>query len=412
MDGQYLKSVAVKVLSVVLSLFIVVYLAYHVITSFGEKVRTSWTELVTVNEKISVEAYIMRDETLLYSGFEGNAGYVYTDGDKVSAGSVVANIYPGDGNDGARKRVMEIDRQINVLENSSIAENALSNDSKKIDGETETLFGTMLKNIASNDLDYVVRRRDEFLVLLNRRQLMTNSVSGFSGMIELLQSEKYTLNSPSNNIKETVTAPASGYFYSEVDGYENIFTSRNIDLFNKDDYDRIISAEPETKNPVTVGKIVTDYKWYIVCEVESEKLPFFTEGNKYNVVYPFSSDAEIPMKLYRIINDTDNARLILVFETGEIRSDFNYLRRQTVDIVENSYTGYKVPVSAIRMLNGEKGVYVLNGNVVEFRKINALAEIDGYCICAENTENDKKYLGLYDQIITKGKGVHENMVVG
>ena len=411
MDRQYLKNVAVKVLSVVLCLFIVVYLVYHVLTSFSEKVRTSPTELVTVNEKISVEAYIMRDETILHSTYEGNAGYLYTDGDKVSAGSVVANIYPGSGSDEARSRMIQIDRQINVLENSMISENAASSDSKKIDGETETLFNTMLKNISSNDLDYVVRRRDEFLTLLNRRQLITNSVSGFGSLIEQLKYEKYNLNAPSNNIEETVTAPVSGYFYSDTDGYEELFSSKNIDLFNRDDFDRITRADPEAKAGNTVGKLVTDYKWYIVCEVGSDKLPFFTEGDRHSVVFPFSSDAEIPMKLYRIINDSDNDRLILIFETGIIKSDFNYLRRQSVDIVENSYTGYKVPVSAIRMVDGVKGVYVLSGNVVEFRKIEALAEIDGYCIVAENPENDGEHLGLYDQIITKGKGVHENMVI-
>ena len=108
-----------------------------------------------------------------------------------------------------------------------------------------------------------------------------------------------------------------------------------------------------------------------------------------------------------------------------------------MEIVETSYTGYKVPVSAVRIVNisqnedgsrrvtpsasGEtkgrtaQGVYILDGDRVHFREIKALAQINGYVICAEqNPAQDADYrykLGLYDRVIVKGKNLTDGKIV-
>ena len=100
---------------------------------------------------------------------------------------------------------------------------------------------------------------------------------------------------------------------------------------------------------------------------------------------------------------------------SEMPGDFNYLRSQTVQIVERSYSGYRVPTSAVRVVDGVRGVYVLEGSTVRFRRITPLTELDGYMIeQKQNTldEDSVKYdLGYCELVITNGKDLYEGKII-
>ena len=120
------------------------------------------------------------------------------------------------------------------------------------------------------------------------------------------------------------------------------------------------------------------------------------------------------MTLVRLVTGIDEEEAILIFRTGTVPSGFNYLRMQTVELVQKTYTGYRVPVSAVRIRDGEQGVYVLDGSIVRFRKINPLYEADGYLIAAvrdETAEDKNEWLGEKDRIIVKGKNLYDGKII-
>ena len=49
------------------------------------------------------------------------------------------------------------------------------------------------------------------------------------------------------------------------------------------------------------------------------------------------------------------------------------------------------------------------------RRIDALAQVNGYVVCAEqDPQGDPDYalkLGLYDQVITKGKNLYDGKII-
>ena len=85
------------------------------------------------------------------------------------------------------------------------------------------------------------------------------------------------------------------------------------------------------------------------------------------------------------------------------------------------YTGLKVPASAIRMINGETGVYVLDVVTVRFRTAKIIYSTDNSYIVRlpedtdepENEEEEEEgakktpALRLHDNIIIEGKGLYE-----
>lgn len=416
MDKQFLKNVAKYFVSAVVSVLVIIYIIYHLINSFTATLETTPAQLVTVNETISVDAYILRDETVLQSSTSGGINCLYSDGTMVRRDCAVADVYSGADTASVKSSIAKIDDQLRILEDSVVVESAAMSDSSVIDAELNELYYTIQGKINENNLDYVFRRKNEMLTLMNKRLVVKKLVSGYSAQIAELQSQRLQLTASLTNISETVYAPSAGYLYSELDGYEGTFGASLADTLTVSDFTALIETEPTEYGNNVVGKIATDYKWYIACLVDAAQATTFADNANYTVIFPYSSDSEIPMTLYRSVSDDDSGKTLLIFSTGKVNSDFNFLRRQSVEIVSESYTGYRVPVSSVRIVDGKQGVYVLEGNVVKFREVTPLVEIDGNLIVEEQDKvNDSDYaskLGFYDSIITKGKNLYENKVIG
>lgn len=414
MDKKYLKNVAIYVLSAILSVLLIAYIVYHLVNSFSSDVETMAANIVTVSETYTAEAYIFRNETVLYSNGNGTVSYLYDDGTKVAIGTEVAKVYSGENTEETEQRVSDIERRINILENSSTVKDSSISDSSAIDGQIDDLYYTIQAKINDGDLDYVIRRKDELLTLLNKRQLLLQITDGFGSQIEELERQKSELTASLGGAGVAVSTDVSGYVYSEVDGYENVFTADAVGSFTIDDFYSMTESQPESTQGA-VAKIATSYKWYIACEMPSVHQQYYTEGTTYTVNFPFCGGESVPMVLYRIVTGTDRENIVLVFETGNIPHDFNFLRKQSVEIVQQSHTGYRVPVSAVRMVNGKQGVYVKSGNMAVFKEITPIVEIDGYFIVKEQDKiNDAEYaskLGLYDLVIVKGKKMYENKII-
>ncbi|MBQ4054780.1 MAG: hypothetical protein IJD17_03620 [Clostridia bacterium] len=416
MDKQFLKNAARYIVSAAVSILVIIYIVYHLINSFSEPLETSPAQLVTVNETISVEAYILRDEIVLQSSTGGGINCLYPDGTMVRRDCAVADVYSGSDTESIKSSIAKIDDQIKILEDSAILESSIMSDSSVIDAELSDLYYTVQSKINENNLDYVFRRKNEMLTLINKRLIVKKLVSGYTSQIAELQNQRLQLTASLTNISETVYAPSAGYFYSELDGYESTFNAAAADTLTVSDYKSLIETEPTKYGNNVVGKLATDYKWYIACLVDASQAMSFIDSQNYSVIFPYSSDAEIPMTLYRSVPDEESGLTLLIFSTGKVNADFNFLRRQTVEIVAESYTGYRVPVSSVRIVDGKQGVYVLMGNVVKFREITPLVEIDGNLIVKEQDKvNDPEYalkLGFYDAIITKGKNLYEDKIIG
>ena len=86
------------------------------------------------------------------------------------------------------------------------------------------------------------------------------------------------------------------------------------------------------------------------------------------------------------------------------------MRIEDIQIITEEHTGYKISNSAIRTVNGEKGVYVLRGNLIGFRKIHILYTTDEYTI-VNNPQGESDYIKLYDKVVTKGVELYDNKLV-
>lgn len=421
MDLKYLAGVLKYVISTVCSIGLVVFLMYHIIGSLTSDVETAPISFTTQEQASEYDAYIFRGESLLYTspGDVGNINFLPEDGTKVSVGEEVCQVYAGSASSETGLALAEIERKLELLRNSNLDENVNYSDTQLIDTAINNAYYTLLSRMADGAAGYAMAKSDDLISAMNQRLIITRHVENFDAQIRSLEAQRTALITGSGAAAESVYSDCAGYYYSDIDGFEEIFSSEKISNLTLDEYDSLISSAADVslqKNKqggTNCGKIVTEYNWYIGVRITTEESRSYTEGYTYNVIFPYNSDIRISMILDRMILQADDDRVVLVFRTNTIPEHFSFLRRQTVQIVIETWEGYKVPLSAVRIVDGVQGVYILEGYIVEFRRIEPLCEIDGYFICRENngTEEDADMLELYDHIIINGKNLYSGKII-
>ena len=95
-------------------------------------------------------------------------------------------------------------------------------------------------------------------------------------------------------------------------------------------------------------------------------------------------------------------------------NDFNFMREHVVEITIKDYSGLRIKKEALRIVDGEEGVYVLEGNTVKFKRVQKIYENDGYYVVSKNDtkESDIPYIEMYDAVINNGKELYDGKVIG
>ncbi|MBR5527692.1 MAG: hypothetical protein IKV97_01725 [Clostridia bacterium] len=429
------KRIVKGVLIFAAAIFTMIYMYHQVIGTKKATLETVNALAITLENSISSTGYIIRDEKVLDTEGAGTVFAVVSDGEKVSGGKTVANIYLNAADAGSKARIDEIDEQLDILKSSIVDQEYFSADMVKLEDDKNEILNSMIHNKAENNYSDCIAQKTSLLISMNKLSTVKSGVS-FDAKIEQLRAEKNALSAMPGSTYTRVFAPASGYYYGICDGYEDIFTVESLDKLTIDSFDKMINAQPDEELLTgTAGKIVTKSRWYLMCELKKSESVALSAGNNYSVEFPYSSNITAKMKLDRILSETDKDRVVLIFTTDSMPESFDYTRTQKIKIVSESYSGLKIPKAAMRMLpDGTKGVYVLVGETVHFRRAEDIYQFDdSYIIRHEsNTEKQEKateqtanaalteesdpenndtktyrYLALYDSVIVSGKDLYD-----
>ncbi len=415
------KNFSKQILIGLASLAVVAYLGLQLSLNVGTMVDVDYATYTTVAHTIDTDAYFFRDESVLTSQYRGTNTYFFSDGEKVSVGADVVAVYASSSDASLQAKINELNQKIKILEMSSVTKTYSTSDISRMD---ETIGNGVLDIVKAVDGGSIYNASlgiNELLITLNRRRSVLTATSGFDMQIDLCKAEKARLESQLTGSSAIQKAPISGTFYSTVDGYEKVFTKNLIDNMTMEKYYALSSAMPDqTLLGSATGKLVASSKWYIAVCLDKRTASRLTEGKsasyKYNINFPYSGGRNISMNLERKVNQTNFETMVLIFSSDETPEGFNFTRSQPVSITESTYTGLKIPVSALRIVDGVKGVYALDGNVVIYKTTEPLYEENGYYICALPDKNkidarSNEKLSLHDVIITAGKGIEVGKIV-
>lgn len=384
-DKEYLKSVALGVAGVVLSLLLLLYIGYQTWKKVTSDIECEGASPYTVSLQSSGTGYIFRTSVVIPEE-AGSVIPTVADGERVAAYAEVARVYSSVGADTVTK-LKEINDRMALLSSMTDTDDLSTKDVQKLDSDVYELMTEISRSVSAGQYDEAVSRKINLLTKISKRNIASGIVVGQPAQIEALMNEKAALTGQLGTPRDILYSSVSGWYYPDVDGYEGIFDASQIDLLTYDKFRSAVTQSPSAAS--NAGKIVTDNKWYFVCEMPSASLKKKTIGEDYTLYFPYNKNQKITMTLYNTSLGT-NGMGIAVFSSEDIPADFDFATMQPYELLEAEYTGFRVPKAAVRVVDGQMGVYVLSGEIVHFRKIDVITDYENSYIVKMTHEEPKE----------------------
>ncbi len=384
----------------------VIFIAAQFYSSIIAPFSTENVMAYSFDDGFETTGIVLRNETLIKSESSGTLAFRVDQGERVAKGGTIADIYADSSAADANRRLAEINEQIAALQKSQSYNSFNASD---LDLLNDTISNNLISLLKATQNGYMGDAGDAAASLadnMNRKHIVLGDESDYSAVIASLTSEKQSLEAGAAKTVGSVVSPISGYFIAGIDGYENAADLSDLSEF---DADKINSLEPSAENGDYIGKVVSDYKWYIAATLPLDKAISMEEGKTYKINTALSSAASMSAKLEKI-NRGESGDAAVIFSCENMNSELAGVRKMSFKIVSKSYSGLRVNSKAIRMKDGKKGVYVLVGQEVRFREVKVIYAGNSFSICEKQTEG-KNRLKLYDEAIVKGKNLYDGKSV-
>lgn len=390
-------------LRVALSLFLLAYVGVQAYHAIYHPVHSQRVTLSTVQDTITADSISLHAETVLKSDTAGVIDYTRSNGERVSKGGVVANIYPTEQDAQNEQALQELQGKITQLQTLSDTGNAGITDVNVLDAALRENLLKLADVTTDSDLNGLSDARENVLNYLNRKQLATGAVTNFNDAVAALQKQADALKAKISTSGRAVTAPLAGYFVETTDGYENAYDVSNITSIKPADVQKLLS-EKVTPPAGTAGKIVSEFEWYVAALITPNQAHRLSENQQVNLRFVLSSEDAVPATVVAL-NPAGN-QYALVLQCSDMTEKLAVIRRQSTRIIVGSYTGLQVDNRYINVIKGKQGVYVQDGNTARFRTIAPVYSGNGYTVSAVDS-SDANRLQVYDAIITNRDDLHD-----
>lgn len=410
------SGIIVKILrNAVLILFFVIFIS--IVYNFRNKETTTESALMAeATSSKTLKGVFVRDEQVKrYSG-NGVLSYSVSDGGKLGMGSIIAEVYPDDTQISINREIDRLEKELDILEKIQNPGTLESAQPLSLSASIEENFRNYIYCRDMKDYETVKSDIDTLLVEMSTYQIITNEVTDFNQQIADINAELEQLRQQSVQPVEVISSERPAYFASYCDGYEEILSADTIGQLTVEQL-KSIEDKKETDNTV-VGKLIDGYSWHLAGIIDNSRKEY--EAGKW-VSLRFETSADTyDAEIVDVRDEGNPAESIIVLECSQFNEELVQHRCENVEIIMGNYRGLKVPREAIRFKDIQeetsestdgtgtvpesvnyKGVNILKGEQVEFKKIDVIYEGSDYVLSAVH-ENDSSYLSLYDDIMIEG----------
>ncbi len=397
-----------KVLKFFVVLLIAVFFVHQAAAAIYKPISTESAAYYTAADGLNITGLIIRNETLVKSQSGGVMHFIASDGSRVAKDGVIANIYDNESASITLTNIDSVNTKIADIEEMLSYNDLEAADLDMINSRVQKSLDSMIVSVAGGNFNNYSECRENLLSSLNRRQIAMGETADFSSQLAALKSELASLSASLPAAKGTIKAEKSGYFVSKTDGYEQTLTADILDTLTPEKLD---SVKAEQTPADVIGKIVSDYEWYIAAKVSINESLKYKEGDSLTIYTSVKSYPQMPVTVKKINISESSSSAVLLFECSDMNSELATMRTGPMTVVKKEYSGLKIPKSALRVVDSKRGVYVLTGMQIKFVEVNVLFSNDSYIICEKQTE-DENVLRLYDEVVTRGKNLYDGKIVG
>ncbi len=398
----------------------VLVVAGNVIFSYGDRMDTTIVRSGEEEDMISATGYIFREQTVINAP---GSGYLYCEAaedERVSVSEPVMYIYKNEINLSANNELKIVDEKISKLSEGLRSSEVFSSDTAKLEQTIAQSLRRVPKLGAEGNLERASALAEEVNLLIEKRRIIAGEIEAPSRDSELaeLKAQKAELEKKYNIERTVVHSPKTGAFTSRIDGLEDKLSLNALETVNRAYLREIdkLYTDAKTSEKVEegqpIGKIVNNYTWSVAAQVPKELTEDLRVGSELDIRFPDISIEPIRGTVSKITPE-ESGRVILVVKSNKYVDMIYSVSRTKVDFIKHSYEGFRIPAKALRMLDGQMGVYVIRSNKARFIPVELLYNGKSWVVVAEQTESYEtpKVLKLYDELIIDGNDIYEDKVV-
>ncbi len=383
---------------------IAAYFGYNVVSSLYAPLMTATVTPYEAGAGYYASGFVVREEELLYSQY-GTTVLNCAEGAHVAANDTVATGYRSEDAKTRQTRIDELSGQIEQLQYAWSAVSSVY-DQAALDADIAGDLAQLSRYLALRDMNSVSDLSPELKGLILRRTGSDSDSGSLQVRISTLQAELETLEAQSAGDTSAILAGKAGTFSAAVDGYESVLTPERLMEMTVAEFE---SVQPDETDANAIGRLVTSATWYYACVVPASELSGVEEGDRATLTFARDYYQPVTMRVARLGGNEAGSRL-LVLSSDRALQNVTLLRQQSAEIVFTSYSGLRVPKSAVRVENGQTGVYILEGTLAKWKPITILHDTgESYVVTLDTSSTNNLWPG--DELIINAKNLYDGKVV-
>ncbi len=379
--------------------------------------KTATAMVETVEDKMTTQGVLAFEEELFTSDSDGEALFVYPDGQRIVSKVKIATVYQGSIDEDTKEKLLiannnikqsetRLSNKVNMPSDPAMAKKEISQISNSVAVETDAL-----------DYSNVYQYKNDIISRIDYINLQSGKESLESKNIQQLKAEIAEIEHSINYAKKQYYNTQTGIFSTKIDGFENLIHHKNVQDITVADLDAILKTKPEMKSGVAAEvpfcKVINNFKWYISGLFSVEELAELKSGSSVKIRIPGLSAVAVKGTVVSI-SEPENDRCAVVISSTEHIDGLFESRMMQFELIKQECSGFRIPREAITTIDGEEGVFVIRSGVAKFRPIQKVYEEKNFVL----SENDAAAeLGnsagivLYDLVILEPENVYEDKII-
>ncbi len=394
------KDKTMQTKKITIAIVVILLIAYGVFSVY-QLIRNPTDVFMIENGKVALEeeavGYVIREEQVVQGkNYKNGMVPIKAEGQRAAKNEPIFRYYSS-GEEELIKKIEELDQKIDeaqASENTTV----FPSDIKVLDKEIETKLEEISK---LNNLQKIEEYKKSIDKAIAKKTEIIGKNSSSNTMKKLIE-ERSSYETKLNSGSESITAPESGMVSYKVDGLEKVLTPNDFSTLNKDFLEglnlktgQVIATNSES------GKIVNNYICYIATILPQEKVHDIKQDSKVTIRLSSSKEVEAKVVFYQ----EQDENVLAVFQISQAVEELINYRKISFDIIYWSFSGLKVPNSAIIQENNLSYVVrnragYLDKILVEVKKNN-----NTYSIIDSYDTDELKELGFTSSEIRKMKSI-------
>ena len=410
------KKKSTELLYGLLAILVLSVCTYQIFKLNYSPVQTEVALQKTVYDTVTCDSFIARDETPIKTDADGTLVPLVVDGRRVARGDAVAVVFKSEEAAKTYSRIENLKTQIHYFESLKNKVGTHTSDLELLNEKVYASCENYIRAVSAGKTEQLQTAGHDICDAITSRQLAVGTVIDPTEKIASLQAELAALETDSKGY-DTIYAPNPGYYISHLDGYEDALPYDRATKLSPQEIANVFSYTPKTaeERKGYMGKLVDGFNWYVYCIVDAASAGQLSVGQRMQVDFPLSNAASVQAEIVSV-EQTGDGKTALILRSNLMNPQYAGLRNEKVRLVLHVHDGYQINNSAIREVDGQKGVYIVSGNIIKFKKVNLVFSDAKYSLSVTPKDDkgnlQKGYVELYDEVIVEGTDLYDGKVLG